>query len=401
MSDMMCRQTWLEVDLDAIFHNVYHFKVALAKEKEVMATVKADGYGHGAVPVAKTSLRAGASWLTVALLEEGIELRQAGIEAPILVMGYVPAHHVPLAQRYRLRLTVPDYRYFQEMVAQLSPSQPPLLFHLKLDTGMGRLGVLDREELLKIIEAFQKSGPQKEGRLVWEGVYSHLATADEQGEELVRYFKQQVNLFDERVELLLQQGIRPPVIHLANSAGMIREAWGRFSTAGRLGISLYGLLPSGWMQGQLPFRLKPALSLHTRLSQVKEFPPGAGISYGCTYRTRQREWIGTIPIGYADGYSRLLSNKGEVLIGGRRYPVVGRVCMDQTMIKLDGPRERGEQVTLIGQQGSERISADDLARWIGTINYEITCMISKRVPRIYTGSRPEVADLTGKAPDLI
>lgn len=392
----MFRQTWAEVDLDAIFENVYHFKTCLAKEKEVMATVKADGYGHGAIPVAKAALRAGAGWLTVALLEEGIELRQAGIEAPILVMGYVPARHVPVAQRYRLRLTVPDYRYFEEMVSQLSPSQPPLKFHLKLDTGMGRLGIYDEGELIQIIEAYKNIAAQKDGRLVWEGVYSHLATADEQDEELDRYFRKQVQTFDERVELILGQGLRPPVIHLANSAGMIRQAWGRYGTAARLGISLYGLLPSGWMESELPFRLRPAFSLHTHLSQVKQFPPGTGISYGCTYRTQQTEWIGALPIGYADGYNRLLSNKAEVLIGGRRYPVVGRVCMDQTMVRLDRPYERGERVTLIGQQGSERVSADDLARWIGTINYEVTCMISKRVPRLYTGTKPEVADLVSK-----
>jgi len=400
---MMYRQTWAEIDLDAIYNNVYHFKTYLAQDKDVMATVKADGYGHGAVPVAKTALKAGASWLAVALLEEGIELRQAGIDVPILVMGYVSAEHIPLAQRYGLRITVPDYAYFTELTSGISRSLPPLLFHLKLDTGMGRLGIYDQAELSQVVEEYQKLSRNSHlaGQLVWEGVFSHLATADEKDEALERYLLNQVKTFDRMVELMMERGVKPSVIHLANSAALIRQTVGRYSNAVRLGISLYGLLPSGWMEEKIPFRLEPAFSLYSHLSQVKQFPPNAGISYGCTYRTQGMEWIGAVPIGYADGYSRLLSNKAAVLINGQRYAVVGRVCMDQMMVKLDRPYPRGERVTLIGRQGSETVSADDLARWIGTINYEITCQISKRVPRLYVGSRPEVADLISRNTHLV
>lgn len=386
------RKTWAEINLDAIYNNVSQFKKRLAQNREIMAVVKADGYGHGAIPVAKTALKAGASWLATALLEEAIELRKAGLEVPILVMGYVPAQHIPLAQRYQIRITVPDYAYFTELVHGLSSSQPPLLFHVKLDTGMGRLGMYDYDELARVVDEFHrfKGGSNQ---LVWEGLFSHLATADGEEEEQERILASQVQAFDQMVSFLREQGIKPALIHLANSAALIRQTFGRYSNAVRLGISLYGLLPSAWMNQKLPFQLQPALSLYSHLSQVKRLPPESGISYGCTYRTKGYEWIGTVPIGYADGYSRLLSNKGIVLIGGKPCPVVGRVCMDQLMVKLDRPYPRGARVTLIGRQGNQQISADHLARWIGTINYEITCQISKRVPRLYIGSNPEVRDL--------
>ncbi|MDQ0340460.1 alanine racemase [Caldalkalibacillus uzonensis] len=392
---MFYRQTWAEINLDAIFNNVARFKTYLSKDKQLMATVKADGYGHGAVPAAKTALRAGADWLAVALLEEGIELRQAGIRAPILVLGYVLPTYLPLAQRHQLHITVPDHAYFKDMAAHVHPDEPPLQFHLKLDTGMGRLGICSQQELEQVISKYlqwSSSDPASQV-LKWTGVYSHLATADERDDT---YLRQQLATFDYMVDQILASGIQPDSIHLANSAGLIRQTMGRHATLVRLGISMYGLLPSAWMAELLPFDLEPAFSLHSKLSQVKRVTAGHGISYGCTYRAQKEEWIGTIPIGYADGYSRLLSNRAHVLINGRRYPVVGRVCMDQMMIKLDRPYSRHQQVTLIGRQGGQEVSVDELAGLIGTINYEIPCQITKRVPRVHVGVKPEVQDLISR-----
>ncbi|EGL82808.1 Alanine racemase [Caldalkalibacillus thermarum TA2.A1] len=396
---MFYRQTWAEINLDAIYDNVANFKKYLAKDKALMATVKADGYGHGAVPVAQSALRAGADWLAVALLEEGIELRQAGIQAPVLVLGYVLPEYLPLAQRHRLSVTVPDYAYFEDMAAQVSSEEPPLSFHLKLDTGMGRLGIPSLDELEQMVQAYMRLNHASDHNLLnWEGVYSHLATADEQDDA---YLRRQLACFDERVELIFKSGIKPRFIHLANSAGLIRQTTGRHTNLVRLGISMYGLLPADWMGDLLPFKLQPAFSLYSALSQVKQVPVGHGISYGCTYRAREEEWIGTIPIGYADGYSRLLSNRAHVLIDGRRYPVVGRVCMDQMMVKLDRPYKRNQRVTLIGREEDSEVSVDELAGLIGTINYEIPCQISKRVPRVYVGSKPEVQDLLSKDRHLV
>lgn len=374
------RHTWVEINLDAIYDNVSSFTRWMKPDKEVMVSVKADGYGHGAIPVAKEAIKAGASWLGVALLEEAIELRQAGIDIPILMLGYLAPEYMPVAQEHRISTTVTNLAHFRQVCAQLEANKHPLHFHLKLDTGMGRLGMTSTEELSQFLHVYREQKKQLGQTLIWEGVYTHLATADEADET---YLEQQLSSMRRNLKLIHQHGIQIPYVHLSNSAGTIRQLNDPPNNLIRLGISMYGLAPSGYMHSKLPFPLKPALSLHSRLSFVKKARPGQGISYGKTYVTKGEEWIGTIPIGYADGWSRNLSNRAQVLIQGQRMDLVGRICMDQTMVKLHGRCDIGEKVTLIGKQGDEEITADELAQLLGTIPYEIVCMISSRVPRKY------------------
>jgi alanine racemase len=379
----MFRQTWAEVDLDAIHHNISSFVRWTAPRQEVLAAVKANGYGHGAVPVAKEALAAGAKWLGVALLEEAFELREAEIEAPILIMGYMAPEHVRHAQEKRISITVTDADHLRAVCGQVDPELPALNFHAKIDTGMGRLGMSSNEELLRMVTLFQELPLTHRKALCWEGAYTHLATADEEEET---YYKEQLNLLGSYMNTLQAAGIEVPYIHAANSAGPLRRFRRPATQLVRVGISTYGLAPSAHMKKHLPFELVPALSLHSRLSFVKQTRAGRGISYGCTYITAEGDWIGTIPIGYGDGFSRPLSNCAHVLVQGRRLPLVGNICMDQTMVKLDRYYPRGEKVTLIGKQGQDSVTADELADLLGTINYEITCQITSRVPRLYTRS---------------
>lgn len=375
------RQTWVEVNLEAINRNVTRFKEWLPQQTELMAVVKADGYGHGAVPVAKEALAAGATWLGVALLEEALELRQAEIHAPILVFGYLAPEAIPYAQEKQISVTITDLAHFREILDCIDGRLPPLAIHVKVDTGMGRLGLTEQAELEEIIQLYKQqklSGQRK--ALHWEGMYTHLATADEEEQD---YLTLQLARFQQYKDLVNRAGISLPYLHVANSAGIIRqEQLPQFNMV-RLGISMYGLYPSQVLKQKCPFILEEAFSLHSRLTLVKQVAAGSGISYGKTYQTQTEEWIGTIPIGYADGWSRSLSNRAQVLVQGKRRNIVGRICMDQCMISLDKAYPRQELVTLIGAQAGEMISIDEVAQLLGTINYEVPCLIGKRVPRIY------------------
>lgn len=374
------RQTWVEIDLSAIYENVQSIKREYAPKQDVMAVVKADGYGHGAIEVAQTALKAGATWLGVALLEEAIELREAGFNVPILVLGYIEPSYIDIAQKYDISVTIPDVTYWERILSHINEQYDALKFHLKLDTGMHRIGLTSYEQLQQFIALYKETTTNLQASVIWEGAYTHLATADE---EEVDYFEKQLAQFKQMLSFIQDNDIHPSCIHLANSAAIFRKVSTPLTTLVRLGISMYGLSPSTYMQEQYKLSLKPAFRLKSRLSQVKQLKPDSGVSYGLTYKTKQNEWIGTIPIGYADGYTRLFSNKVNVIVEGKKLPVVGRICMDQTMIKLDQPYEQGTEVTLIGELGGERVTADELAEAIGTINYEIPCMITKRVPRKY------------------
>jgi alanine racemase len=371
------RQTWAEVDLGAIRWNVSRFRQWIPQEKQLMAVVKADGYGHGAVPVARAAEQAGATWLAVALLEEALELRAAGITLPILVFGHIPGAFFPLAQEQQISVSINHFEDWANALQHVDPSLPPLRFHLKLDTGMSRLGLLGIEELERFISAYRQTAhPQ----LIWEGLYTHFATADEEDET---YLQKQWQQFQRALDLLRSSRLTVPFAHAENSAGIVRLHHHLNTNLVRLGISMYGLYPSQTIERRSPFPLKQAFSLHSRLSMVKRMREGVGVSYGATYRTREEEWVGTIPIGYADGWRRALSNQAEVLISGRRQPLIGRICMDQCLVRLEGEESVGEKVTLIGRQAGEEISIDELAATLETINYEIPCMITARVPRLY------------------
>ncbi|WP_371018854.1 alanine racemase [Pseudalkalibacillus sp. JSM 102089] len=365
------RGTWAEVNLDAIEQNVRSYEQYVPKDVSIMAVVKANGYGHGAVATAKKALSAGAKYLAVAILDEALALREEGVDAPILVLGWVPPEYVKMAAEHDITLTAFQKDWIEQAARVLG--ELSLNIHLKVDTGMGRLGIKKETEATTIIESLRKYTS-----FIVEGIYTHFATADEPDNAFI---ESQIATFKKMKDYFQSEGIEPKWVHLGNSAGAIRYP-DRIGNLIRIGISMYGLIPSQEMKSIQPFELKPAFSLHSQLVNVKQMSTGEPISYGSTYHTAEGEWIGTVPIGYADGWIRKLSN-AYVLINGERAPIVGRICMDQLMVRLSSEVEIGTHVTLIGVQGSEEITIDDIAERLETINYEIPCMIGPRVPRLF------------------
>ncbi|WP_078382872.1 alanine racemase [Sutcliffiella halmapala] len=369
------RDTWVEVDLDCIYENVSAIQKHVTEDVSVIAVVKANAYGHGDAQVANVALEAGASYLAVSFLDEAISLRRQGIKAPILVMGASRMSDVGLAAKENITLTVFQKEWLQE-AERIYKGNKQVRLHLKLDTGMGRIGARTKNEVLDVVSLIMKSDC-----FLLEGVYTHFATADELQS---RYVETQFERFSELLHEI-QQLISPPMIHCGNSATTLRFP-GRIFNAVRLGIAMYGLTPSPEMIPTLPFKLKEAFSLHTKLVHVKKLPKGEQVSYGGTYKTNEEEWIGTVPVGYADGWIRKLQGM-DVLVDGKLAPIVGRVCMDQFMIKLPYELPLGTVVTLIGKQKGLEISSNDVAKRLETINYEIPCMISYRVPRMFLRNR--------------
>ncbi|MBR5111384.1 MAG: alanine racemase [Clostridia bacterium] len=368
---MQYRGTYIRVDLRAIAANTEALRQATAPTPHMLAVVKANAYGHGLVQVAKTALNHGADWLGVAIPEEGERLRQAGVEAPILVLGAVNEKGAEASVRNSLTQTVFDperVRMLEETAARMNAAAQ---VHLKCDTGMGRIGVRRSEELQAMLDAL-KAAPHV--RLT--GAFTHFADADGESDA---YSLGQIEAFN-RFTALLPKGI---LIHAAASAASLRYPQARYDMT-RQGISLYGCAPVKNAPA-----LKPALSWHTEIVYVKDLPAGACVSYGCTYRAEKTMRAATLPVGYGDGYHRALSGKAFVLIGGKRCPVIGRVCMDQIMADVtDVPEEKlflGAPAVLLGRQGREEITADELASWAGTISYEMLLAATARVPIIYEG----------------
>jgi alanine racemase len=369
------RPVWAEVDLDAVRANVRTL-AELAAPAALMAVVKADGYGHGALPVARVALDAGATWLGVALVEEGAELRAAGIDAPILVLSEPPPAAAPAV--VALGLTPVAYtpvgiEALAKAIAQADGAER-LPVHLKVDTGMHRVGcdVADARALAESIAT------RDELRL--EGVLTHLAVADELDNP---YTAEQLDSFDGVLDALRNSGVAFDLVHAANSAGLL--AFGdraRFDLV-RCGIAVYGVPPAPALAERA--RLRPAMALKARVSHVKTLPAGARLSYGLRYTMPRDGTVATVPVGYADGVPRALSDGGgEVVVRGRRHPIAGTVTMDQLMVNVgDAPVEVGEEVVLIGRDGEAEVSADEWAERLGTINYEIVCSIGRRVPRSY------------------
>ncbi len=367
------RPVWAEIDLEAIRHNIGEIRRLVGPAVAVMAVVKAEAYGHGAVPVAKTVLAAGATWLGVALPEEGIALRRAGLNAPILIFSPLQAEQVDAVAAADLISCVCCLETVTALSQAAVRAGKTASVHVKLDTGMGRIGVPVAEAALFVAAISKLPGIRV------DGVFSHLATADERDKE---YARRQIANFNQALAALKAAGQIPPHVHLGNSAAIIDLPAAHFNLV-RPGIITYGLRPSAEVALDR-IDLRPAFALKTRISFVKRVPPGTGISYGQRYHTGQTATIATIPLGYADGWSRLLSHKAQALVGGKRFPIVGTICMDQCMIDVgDEPVAVGQEVVLIGSQGGERITVDDIAAQLGTINYEVTCMISNRVPRVY------------------
>ena len=370
------RPTWAEINLDNLAYNLKSFREILGKSVKIMAVVKADGYGHGAVEAARTAVENGCDYLGVGFIDEGIELRRAGIQAPVLILGYTPPEQAGELLDHRLVPTVFHLDLARALSREAHSRDETAKIHIKVDTGMGRLGLFSRDELVEFIEEL-KALPS----IVVEGFYTHFASADDRDKA---YTLQQLAKFKELIDLFSRQGIEVPLRHAANSAAAIDLPETHFNMV-RLGISLYGLYPSDEIHRER-VSLKPVMSLKTRVIYLKKVPPGTGISYGRTFITEEDNWIASLPLGYGDGYSRLLSGKAEVLIKEKRFPVIGRICMDHMMVNLgseDPGIQRGEEVVVIGRQGEASITAEEVAQWLGTINYEVTCAVSKRVPRVY------------------
>ncbi|WP_010529408.1 alanine racemase [Lentibacillus jeotgali] len=371
MSNQMFRSTWAEVDLEAISHNINEMRNRLPGRCGIIAVVKADAYGHGAVEVAKKALSSGAKMLAVALLEEALILREANMTVPILVFGRVLPEDVPTAVNHDITLTCFQKEWIRDVNRLSLPS--PVKVHMKWDTGMGRVGLRTEEELKDVTEEIRSCS-----RVQLTGVYTHFATADAAGFD---YFEMQHTRFKQFLSTFESIWQEPVTVHIGNSAASIRFPERMYHYI-RFGISMYGLYPSDVLKDEYEVDLEPAFSLHSRLVHVKKMDPGESISYGATYTTTEEEYIGTIPIGYADGWIRKLQGM-DVLVDGKRMPIVGRITMDQSMIKLDKAYPVGTKVTLIGKQGNDEIETDEIAEKLETINYEIPCMISERVPRIY------------------
>ncbi len=365
------RPTWVEVDLEAIAHNVQHIVEMVGPKVIVLAVLKADGYGHGAIRVARTVLNNGARYLGVASINEGAILRRAGITAPILVLGYTPtwqARELVLSGLSATVFNLDVARALSRAAADLNGRVPT---HVKVDTGMGRLGLLPDEVLPFVLEL------QRLPNLVPEGIFTHFSVADSDPD----YTRWQLNRFQQVLGMLAEAGVRPPLAHAANSAGVLTLPESHLDMV-RPGIALYGLHPSP--QVRCPPDFRPALRFKTQVAQVKTLPPGSYVSYGNTYQTSGEQRIAVIPVGYADGFRRAPRHWGEVLVRGHRAPIVGRVSMDQTMIDvtaIPGVRQ-GDEAVLIGEQGDEQITAEEVAEQLGTISYEVVSEILARVPRI-------------------
>ncbi len=362
--------TWAEVDLTALRANVRAIKEFVGPRVEMFAVVKANAYGHGAVEVAKAALAAGATRLAVHRVGEGIELREAGIDVPILLLGYAPLAAAPLVARYRLTPTVITREFAEALAGYVGE---PLPVHIKVDTGMGRYGLLPEEVL-----SFARRLSQMPHIFI-EGVYTHFATADEADQSYMRW---QFSVFRDVLSALENAGIRPPVRHACNSAATFSFPQAHMDAV-RPGIALYGMLPSDEWQPPVP--LEPVLSLKSRVARVRVLPAGSSIGYGRTFTTDKPTRVALVPIGYGDGYHRILSNRGEVLIRGKRARILGRVSMDQIVVDASAIPDVSmeDEVVVIGKQGEDAIRAEEVARWAGTINYEITTSLLPRVTRVY------------------
>ncbi|MCL4111451.1 UNVERIFIED_CONTAM: hypothetical protein GTU68_020725 [Idotea baltica] len=339
-----------------------------------MCILKANAYGHGLIRIATYLEQLGAQYFGVAYLEEGIMLREAGVKTPILVMGGIIGDQIPLFIQYDLTITassVDKLILIEECASQLKKQAR---VHLKIDTGMERIGIHYYSAQSLIEASFDCK------QTIIEGIFSHLANADEANES---YSQLQIVRFEEVLSLYPSEEKRPKFIHLANSAGIVRHSSARYNMV-RAGIMLYGILPSYEDAGQFDIDLRPALSWTTRVVYFKVVKPDHPVSYGSTWSTNKLTRVITLPVGYGDGYFRSMSHKAEIMLNGKRYPVVGNICMDQMMVDIGWDSGyNGDEVYLIGGEGKDRINVEELANWAGTIPYEILTNINTRVPRMY------------------
>jgi len=366
------RPTVAEIDLNALAFNFRQLQKRIPKRVKILAVVKADAYGHGAVPIARKLERLGVEYLGVAIPEEGEELRKGGVKAPILVLGGIYRGDIERIFRFKLTPVVFHKETLKSLSRAAQRGKKKVRVHLKVDTGMGRLGVPLSlwPDFLKEVDRFPK--------IEVEGILSHFSMSEEE------FSKNQWDQFMGAVRVAEASGIFCRYLHMASSAMLTSSSDASWNLV-RPGIMLYGGYPSPGFKNFI--HLRPVMTLKTRIHFLKSVPSGFRISYGGTFATRRESLIATLPIGYADGYSRTLSNRGEVLVRGKRAPVVGKVCMDFMMVDVtEIPKvSLGDEVVLMGSQGKETITAEEIADRINSISYEVFCSVGKRVPRIYKG----------------
>ncbi|MGJ7919486.1 alanine racemase [Neobacillus sp. LXY-4] len=375
MNSHSFRDTWVEVSLAAIKQNTEQYKDFIGANVKLMAVVKADGYGHGAVEVAKTVIRGGAEYLAVAFLDEAMQLRNAGVKQPILVLGYTPVRSIKEAIVANIDLTVFSKETLDEIIFQAEQLHKSVSVHLKVDTGMSRIGVQNAEDALVIAEKIITNP-----FVYLKGIFTHFANADSNDPS---FTYEQYGQFQKVISHLEDCGIHIPLKHCCNTAGTMIFPDMHLDMV-RVGIGLYGLYPDPSLKSHV-ITLKQAMALKTKVAALKIVPAARPISYGCTNAPKKDSIIATLPIGYADGLSRLLSNCGQFLLDGHKVPVMGRVCMDQTMVNVSEIPEckLGDVITIFGSDNEAFQSVDEIADLMGTINYETVCLIGKRVPRIY------------------
>lgn len=363
------------INLDAICSNIDNTRKLLDAKTKLMVILKADGYGHGAVPIAKALSDMAVDCFGIAILEEGIELRKAGIDKPLLVLGYTPKGQYKKLVEYNITQTIFQYSTAKELSEEALRQEKTAKIHIKVDTGMTRIGFFDdRESIQEIKKIAELKG------IEIEGIFSHFACADEKDKASANM---QLKRFLDFTEELKREGINIPIKHMANSGAIIDIPEARLDMV-RSGIATYGLYPSEEVKKEA-LDLKPAMEIKSHVSYVKEVEAGVGVSYGSTYVTSRKTKIATVPVGYGDGYPRQLSSKGRVLIHGMSAPIIGRVCMDQFMVDVTDIPEvnQGDMVTLIGRDKDGFISVEEVANMSYSINYEFICNVGKRIPRIY------------------
>lgn len=369
-------RAWAEIDLDCIAHNVREIKRITGKRVEVMGIVKADAYGHGVMETVRTLLSNGITRLGVSMLDEAIQMRQNGIGVPILVLNYTDPRRADEIISNDITQTVFSHDLAQALSQSAVRLSRKVRIHVKIDTGMTRVGFMPGYSAVKNIVEISKLP-----NIIIEGLFTHFASADEKDK---RYTEMQFERFMSIWNELGRIGVHIPLKHAANSAATIDLPHTHLDMV-RTGVILYGLYPSCHVD-KSRIQLKPAMTLKANITLVKDVEPGTAISYGCRFTTRRQSRIATLPVGYADGYTRLLGNKGIVLVNGQRAPIVGSICMDQCMADvtdIEGDVKTGDEAVIFGRQGDAAIPVEEVASLIGTINYEVVCVIGKRIPRVY------------------
>ena len=379
--EIIQKRTWAEINLDAAAHNVKAIRKRIGEKVKLCCVIKADAYGHGAVRLAKEYAALGADWLALSNIEEAMQLRRAGVDLPLLVLGYTPPEAAALLAEHDISQCAYSAEYCRLLSEYAAESGVSVKIHIKVDTGMSRLGFYFQDLNRDVAVVDEIVSSCKLPGLVPEGIFTHFAVADS-GKDGMMFTMRQFGCFKELIETLSHQGIEFPVRHCAHSGATLDYSLSHMQMV-RAGIILYGIHPSSDVMH--PAALRPVMSLRAVISHIKEIEPGSDISYGRTYTAEKKLRVATIPIGYADGYSRQLSGKADILVHGIRCPILGRICMDQCIVDVSAVPEAkvGDIVTLIGEDGGEVIRVEELAQIMDTIPYEVVCGLSKRVTRVY------------------